>query len=256
MSPIQEGLPQRVLVTGGASGIGLAVARLFVTAGSSVGILGRSKDRLDLAVEELAASATGSVVPVAADVTDEAALSGAIDEVAATIGGIDALVTCAGIEGEMGAACGEVTAEGFREVLDINVVGTFLAIKHSLPYLTASETPSITMIGSDSGFVAVPGMLAYNASKGALVQMTRALAFELYDAHGIRVNSICPSIVDTPMARRAMGDEEIDRAEFPLQSADDVAWSVGYLASKRSKAVNGANLLSDFGYTGRSSFPA
>ena len=254
MSKFEDDLPSRVVVTGGASGIGLAVAQLFLAAGSRVAIIGRSKTALDSAVQEAGKNGEVALLPVAADVTDEAALQAALDEIASTLGGIDALVTSAGIEGEMGAACGDVTAVGFREVLDINVVGTFLAVKHALPYLSKSPNASVTFIGSDSGFVSVPGMLAYNASKGALVQLTRALAFELFDDHGIRVNSVCPSVVDTPMARRALGD--LDDADFPLQVPSDVAWSVAYLASARSRAVNGVNLLSDFGYTGRSSFPA
>ena len=112
------------------------------------------------------------------------------------------------------------------------------------------------MVGSDSGFVAVPGMLAYNASKGALVQMTRALAVELFDEYGIRVNSVCPSIVDTPMARRGFGDAAMDHPSFPAAVSRRHCLEVSYLASHRSRAVNGVNLLSDFGYTGRSSFPA
>lgn len=156
----------------------------------------------------------------------------------------------------MGAAISEVTAAGFREVLEVNVLGVFLAVKAALPELRRSEDASVTIIGSDSGFVAVPGMLAYNASKGAIVQLVRAFAVELYDEDGIRVNSVAPSIVDTPMARRGLGDELMDAPNFPLQSAEDVAWSVAYLSSRRARAVNGTTLMSDFGYTGRSSFPA
>jgi NAD(P)-dependent dehydrogenase (short-subunit alcohol dehydrogenase family) len=248
-------LPNRVVITGGSSGIGLAVARLFVDSGSQVGIIGRTSARVDEAVVELDPQGTGLAVGACADVAEETQLESAVNDIAVKIGGIDALVSCAGIEGEMGAACEDVTAKSFREVLDVNVLGTFLAVKHALPHLKRAAGSSVTIVGSDSGFVSVPGMLAYNASKGALVQMTRALAVELFDAHGIRVNSVCPSIVDTPLARRGLGDA-LDNPAFPVQSADDIAWTVGYLASKRSRAVNGVNLLSDFGYTGRSSFPA
>jgi len=253
--PIEGDLPQRVIVTGGSSGIGQAVAQLFVEAGSSVGIIGRNPARIDAAVSELDRSGPGLVAGACADVAEEGELESAVGHLAGKLDGVDALITCAGIEGEMGAACEEVTAQGFQEVLNVNVVGTFLAVKHALPYLKRSPGSSITIVGSDSGFVAVPGMLAYNASKGALVQLTRALAVELFDAHGIRVNSVCPSIVDTPMARRGLGDS-LDEPAFPVQSAGDIAWTVSYLASRRSRAVNGVNLLSDFGYTGRSSFPA
>jgi dihydroanticapsin dehydrogenase len=172
------------------------------------------------------------------------------------LGGLDTLVTSAGIEGEMGASLTDVTSEGFREVLDVNVLGVFHAVKCAVPLLAQSPSASVTMVGSDSGFVAVPGMLAYNASKGALVQLTRALSYELFDEHGIRVNSVCPSIVDTPMARRGLGVESFQDAAYPVNSPDDVARTVLFLSAPESRSLNGLNLLMDFGYTARSSFPA
>ncbi|MFD1211051.1 SDR family NAD(P)-dependent oxidoreductase [Arthrobacter sp. GCM10027362] len=253
---LHRGLPRRIVVTGGSSGIGFAVARFFLESGARVGIIGRDAARLEAAAEELRRTTAGNVRTACADVRDEEKIGPAIGELAGSMGGIDALVAAAGAEGEMGAACEDITAASFRDVLDINVTGTFLAVQAALPHLKRARDASIVIIGSDSGFVAVPGMLAYNASKGALVQLTRALAVELFDAHGIRVNSVCPSIVDTPMARRGLGVESFADAAYPVQESDDIAWSVGYLASRRSRAVNGVNLLSDFGYTGRSSFPA
>ncbi|MFT4233801.1 MAG: SDR family oxidoreductase [Microbacterium sp.] len=249
-------LPRRVAITGGASGIGLACARLYRQAGGGVGLIGRSASRLDAAARALDSDGDGTVVTAAADVADEGQVHGAIETIASRLGGLDALVISAGVEGEMGAAAADVTAAGFREVLDVNVLGAFLAVKAALPHLRRSPGGTVTIIGSDSGFVSVPGMLAYNASKGAIVQLVRALAFELYDDYGIRVNSVAPSVVDTPMARRGLGDEVMDDPAFPLQSPEDVAWSVAYLSSSRARAINGTTLLSDFGYTGRSSFPA
>ena len=265
---VSLGLPRRVAITGGASGIGLASARLFLESGASVGLIGRSQAKLDAAVaslEDLAASSGGTVVSIAGDVSDEAAMTAAFDEIATRIGGIDALVVSAGVALETGLLVPEATVQSFRETLETNVLGAFVAAKTALPHLAsaaeaggspASTPPTITIIGSDSGFVAVPGMVAYNASKGAIVQLTRALAVELYETHGIRVNSVAPSIVDTPMARHDLGDELMDHPNFPLQSAEDIAWSVAYLSSRRARAVNGHTLLSDFGYTGKSSFPA
>jgi NAD(P)-dependent dehydrogenase (short-subunit alcohol dehydrogenase family) len=250
-------VPRRIIITGGASGIGAAVARLWAENGARVGIIVRSEESIRRALSgELRDQ--GHVIEFhVADVADERAVGVAVGALATRLGGLDAVVASAGIEGEMGAALGEVTSESFRRVLDVNVLGVFHLVKHAVPHLIGAADPSITLIGSDSGFVAARGMLAYNASKGALVQLTRALAVELFDDFGIRVNSVCPSIVDTPMARRGMGIDSFDDiSEFPVNSADDIAWSVSYLASARSRAINGVNLLSDFGYSGRSSFPA
>lgn len=230
--------------------------RAFAENGASVGIVSRSDKTIKRALEGELADCAERIRWRVADVADDTALATAIDELASELGGIDAVVASAGVEGEMGASVAEVTAESFQHVLNVNVVGVFNAVKRSLPYLLDSANASVTIVGSDSGFVAAPGMLAYNASKGALVQLTRALSFELFEGHGIRVNSVCPSIVDTPMSRRGMEVENFDGVDYPVQSADEVAWSVLYLASARSRAVNGVNLLSDFGYSARSSFPA
>lgn len=111
------------------------------------------------------------------------------------------------------------------------------------------------MLASDSSFVAAPGMVAYNASKGAVLQLVRALSVDL-GPRGIRVNCVCPSVVDTPMARADLGDAALDHADFPVQRPADVAAHVLYLASPISRPVNGTALVSDFGYLARSSFPA
>ncbi len=254
-------LPRRVVITGGASGISLACAKLFAESGSSVGLIGRSAQRLEAAAQQLrenpaAEDTAAEVFCASADVSDEQAMQAAIDRLAEQLGGVDALVISAGIAGETGALLGEATVAGFRQVLETNVLGAFVAVHCALPHLVAGGGGSVTIIGSDSGFVAVPGMIAYNASKGAIVQLTRALATELWERHEIRVNSVAPSIVDTPMARRDLGDELLDAPPFPLQTGADVAWSVAYLSSAQARAVNGTSLLSDFGYSGRSSFPA
>ena len=249
-------LPHRVIVTGGASGIGEAVVRAFAENGATVGIISRAADSIERALKGALADHADRVRWRVADVADEAAVQGAVDELTAELGGLDAVVASAGVEGEMGAAVSEVTSADFRQVLEVNVLGVFHLVKAAVPYLAASGHPSVTIVGSDSGFVAVPGMLAYNASKGALVQLTRALSVELFDTYRIRVNSVCPSIVDTPMSRRGMEVDSFDGVEYPVHNPEDVAWSVLYLSSAHSRAINGVNLLSDFGYTARSSFPA
>lgn len=245
-------LPARVLVTGATSGIGRAVAELFLASGSTVGLVGSRPSSVDAALEALGRpdTATGLV----ADQRDPAALRRAVDAFADD--GLDAVVCAAGIEGDMGATVETVAPATMRDVLDVNVVGTFAVVQAATPHLARSASPSVTLIGSDSGFVAARDMLAYNASKGALVQLVRALALELFDDHGIRVNSVCPSITDTPMAHRGLGDAFFDDATVPVCRPEDIAYAVASLATPLARAVNGVNLLADFGYHGRSSFPA
>jgi NAD(P)-dependent dehydrogenase (short-subunit alcohol dehydrogenase family) len=248
---------RRFLITGGTSGIGLAAAESLLEEGAAVGIVGRSEQRLDDALAQLRGKfPKGRIVGAAGDVASETSITAAVQQIAGELGGLDGLVGSAGIAGSYGDAPGEVDAADFLEVQQVNVVGTYLAVKATLPYLKEGTDSTITIIGSDSGFVAAPGMLAYNASKGAIVQLTRALSVELFEPFGIRVNSICPSIVDTPMSRDGMGVESFADAEFPVCSPADIAWLVLSVASPRSRAVNGASLLADFGYHARSSFPA
>ena len=247
---------RRVLVTGGTSGIGLAVADAFAGEGSHVGIVGRSSQRLSAVVDELRARHPQvTVVGGVCDMSDEPAVQCATSDVVSQLGGLDHLVSSAGISGSLGSPVDQVPAEEFMEVQQTNVLGPFLAIKTALPYLREGTGATYTLIGSDSGFVAVPGMLAYNASKGAIVQLTRALATELYNDR-IRVNSICPSIVDTPMAREGLGIDSFEDAGYPVSRPSDVAWLVLSLASPLSGPVNGVSLIADYGYHARSSFPA
>lgn len=247
---------RRVLVTGGTSGIGHAVADAFAEEGAHVGIIGRSPARLHTALEHLRGKHPDAViVGGSCDISSEQAVTGATDELVSQLGGLDHLVSSAGISGSLGATVDRVAADEFLEVQRVNVLGPFLAIKAALRYLREGKDATYTLIGSDSGFVAVPGMLAYNASKGAVVQLTRALSTELY-TEGIRVNSVCPSIVDTPMAREGLGVESLQDLPYPVSKPADIAWLVVSLASRRSAAVNGVSLLADFGFHARSSFPA
>ncbi|MGQ4618853.1 SDR family oxidoreductase [Nocardia sp. R7R-8] len=248
---------RNVLITGGTSGIGLAVADLFAGEQARVGIVGRSPERMDAALKTLrAAHPEATIVGVVADVADEDSLQSAVTSIASELGGLDHVVNSAGIAGALGETVDEIQADDFLEVQRINVLGAFLTAKTTLPYLKEGVDPTYTLVGSDSGFVTAPGMLAYNASKGAVVQLTRALSVELHEPHGIRVNSVCPSIVDTPMSRDGMGIESFAGVDYPVSTPENIAWLVLSLASPKSVAVNGVSLLADYGYHARSSFPA
>ncbi|RLK61764.1 SDR family NAD(P)-dependent oxidoreductase [Actinokineospora cianjurensis] len=225
---------RKALVTGGVSGIGQACAQALEAEGARVAVLDRAPG-----------------TRFRADVTDSDSLAAAVGAAVEWLGGLDIVVGCAGISGPVGNLLVDTSAEEIAGVLAVNVLGQLLLAKHVYPHM--GYDGSIVLLGSDSAFVSVPGMVPYSASKGAVVSMTRALAVEFSP---VRVNCVCPSIVDTPMARGDLGDRAIDEAEFPVQAAGDVANQVLYLASERSRTVNGQAILTDFGYSARSGFPA
>lgn len=245
-----------VVITGAASGIGLACARAFVDEGAFVGIIDRDAVALHAVAAELT-SADAVIASAVADVTIESDIVSAIDAVARRLGGIGVAVACAGISGTVGLPLDEVSLDEWNRVMAVNVSGQFLLAKHALPHLKDAHHPAIVLMGSDSGFVAAPGMVPYNASKGAVVQLAKALSVDL-EQYGIRVNCVCPSIVDTPMARSDLdiGTEGFAAVGYPVQSASEVASHVLYLSSPVSRPINGTALVSDFGYLARSSFPA
>lgn len=230
-----------VLVTGAASGIGLACVQAFLAEGARVGAV----DRAPIPTVD------GDLLAVRADVTDEPSVAAAVDAVARRFGGVDVVVGCAGISGPVGTPITETSTADFTALLAVNVIGQFLVVKHAAPWLTAAKG-SVVLLASDSAFTSAPGMVPYCASKGAVVAMTRALAVDL---PGVRVNCVCPSVVDTPMARADLGTV-LDEPAFPVQAAEDVAWPVLYLASARSRTVDGQAVLADFGVSARSGFPA
>lgn len=243
------------LVTGGASGIGAACALALAGEGAAVGVLDRNASAGETLVAGLRADHAVRTIFLEADVTSEEDMRSASDRLAEEFGGIDVVVGAAGISGPFGKDITEIDAADFDAVLAVNVRGQFLLAKHTADHLARAEHPAMVLIASDSSFVAAPGMVPYNASKGAVLQLTRALAVDLA-GRGIRVNCVCPSVVDTPMARVDLGVADFDGVGFPVQTADQVASHVLYLASPVSAPVNGTSVVSDFGYLARSSFPA
>lgn len=239
---------RRVVVSGAASGIGRACALAFAHDGALVGALDR-----DPGVDEVLAEADGHLC-VRADVGAEPSMRAAIERIAARLGGIDVVVGAAGISGPFGAEVDRIDLDEWERVFKVNVTGQFLLVKHALPLLRRADRPAVVFVGSDSAFVAAEGMVPYCASKGALAQLTRALAVQLRPDR-IRVCSVCPSVVDTPLSRGDLG-ETLGDGVFPVQTAEQVARHVRYLASADAATLSGVNLVSDFGYLGQSSFPA
>jgi NAD(P)-dependent dehydrogenase (short-subunit alcohol dehydrogenase family) len=242
------------LVTGAAGGIGRAVAGVLADEGVRVALMDR-----DDAVLDAAAALARRGFPASAhraDLTDEGDVRAAVDAAVEGLGGLDLLIGCAGISGPVGTPLGETSLADWERVLAVNVTGSFLVLKHALPALRASDAASVVFVASDSALVAAPGMAPYGASKAALLQFARAAAVELA-ADGIRVNAVCPSIVDTPMSRGDLGlDAGFAGVAYPVQTAEEVATQIAFLCSPRARPISAAALVSDFGFTARSNFPA
>ena len=229
---------RRVVVTGGGSGIGKATAMLFAKEGASVAVL----DLNYASALETAQQIGGHAVQV--DVANEDSTAAAIENAARAMGGIDGLVNAAGIM--IVGPLGEVPVSDWRRTLDVNLTGTYLIVRNCLPWLNqAPNGATIVNIASAAGLLPnAPGLTAYAASKGAVVNLGRALAAEL--APLIRVNTVCPGMVNTPMAdgfRANVGNYALKRLAEPEEIADVIL----FLTSLQSSYVTGATLAADGG---------
>ena len=244
---------QVVLVTGAASGIGAAVAGVAAEHGATPVLLDRDGEGVTARAAVLRKHADAAL-GVAADVTNEASVASAVESVLRRLGRLDAVVTCAGVSGPVGSPLEEVRIADWQRVFAVNVTGAYLTLKHTLPALRRAGEGSAVLLASDSALVAAPGMVPYCASKAAVVQLARALAVET--AGEVRVNAVCPSVVDTPMSRGDLGCTDFADAGYPVHRAEDVAEHVLFLASGRARGIHGTTLTMDFGYSARSAFPA
>lgn len=239
---------RRVLVTGGASGIGLASARRFVAEGARVALLDRDAEKLGAAAQELDA------VALNADVTNEREIQASIANAAGALDGLDGLVNAAGISEWRGLA--ELTLEDWRRVLSINLDGPYIVCRAALAALKASGKATIVNIASGAGLQPRQNFSAYCASKGGLVLFTKAIAMDLA-ADGIRVNAVCPGIVMTPLVERNLaltGDRDAAIQRYVSRnlmkrfgSAEEIAEAVLYLSSHESGFVTGSALSIDGG---------
>jgi 2-hydroxycyclohexanecarboxyl-CoA dehydrogenase len=187
------------VVTGGASGIGLGVARQLVVDGCRVAVLDRDRAGAEEAAAELEAQG-GKAVAVEVDVADRASVDAAFARVRAELGPVEILVTSAGVESF--DALLDITPEIWDRIIAVNLTGTFSCVQAAVPDMLAARWGRIVTISSSSAQSGAPNMAHYAASKGGVISLTKALAVELARS-GITVNTIPPSLVDTPMARQA-----------------------------------------------------
>ena len=243
-----------VIVTGAGSGIGEGCARRFAAEGANVVLVGRTREKLDRVAADLDPART---LVTAADVSRRDQVDAMVAATVARFGGIDVLVSNAGV-GVM-KPFGETTFDEWRETMAIDVDGCFHCAQAALPHLTASKgcivhTASVSGTGGDWG------MSAYDAAKGAVVNLTRALALEL-GRSGVRVNAVAPSLTASEMTKDMLGNDAV-MAKFveriPLgrpATPDDIAGPVAFLASDDARFVTGAILPVDGGVSASNGQP-
>jgi len=230
---------RRIVITGAASGIGRATAKLFMEEGATVLLLDRNRAGL----EDALGGRAGAVREV--DLADAAAVQRAVTACTEQVGGIDGVINAAGIM--LTGPTSEMTIDTWQRTINVNLSGSFYVVKACLPWLQQAESATIVNIASGAGLLPnAPGMTAYAASKGGVIAMTKALAADL--APKIRVNCVCPGMVDTPMAdpyRQNVGNYALKR----LAKAEEIAESLVFLSSEQSAYVTGATLAVDGGRT-------
>jgi NAD(P)-dependent dehydrogenase (short-subunit alcohol dehydrogenase family) len=230
---------RRILITGAASGIGQRTAELFAGEGAALTLLDCDRKRLASVARETGGTA------VEADVTQEPSVTHAVEKGASAMGGIDGVVNAAGIV--IHGSVLDVGLADWKLVLDVNLTGTYIVVRCCLPWLAKAPFATIVNIASGQGLLPNnPGMTAYAASKGGVVNLTRALAAEL--APSIRVNSVCPGMVDTPMTaglERDLDRYALGRIAEPLE----IAQAILFLTGTESSFITGAALAVDGGRT-------
>ena len=249
-------MTQRVaLVTGATSGIGRACALRLAADGFAVVVGGRHSERATEVVDAITA-AGGTATSALGDVAEPGYGEAAVAATVAAHGRLDVLVNAAGVITRSDAE--GTTDDEWHRVMSTNVDGLFRASRAALPAIRAAGGGAIVNISSTNGLVGGSGLAAYCASKGAVTNLTRAMALD-HAAEGIRVNAVCPGAVDTHMLyseRSDTADEvrDLNLSDIPqgrIPDGSEVAELVAFLADDRSRHITGANISIDGGYTAK-----
>jgi 2-hydroxycyclohexanecarboxyl-CoA dehydrogenase len=244
------------LITGGGGGIGEATGRLFAEEGAAVALVDRDPAAVEAAAARIASSVTGAgVLPLAADLAEEAEARRAVEAVVARWRRLDCLVNAAGVRA-YGALVDAESAE-WERILGVNVLACAYCAKAAIPHLRAAGHGAIVNVSSVYGVMGRRGMGPYDTTKAALLGFTRALAVE-EARHGIRVNAVCPGGTITGYHVRRAADRGMSEAELRVSRSEDnllgrwaepreVAYPILFLAGDESSFVTGATLMVDAG---------
>lgn len=244
-----------VIVTGAASGNGLRLTTTFLSRGDHVVAVDVDGHALARALKRDWAAHPDTVLAITADVSEYSAVVHTVDQANSRFGSIDVLINNAGITGGPKATTlHETTPEDFDRVWGVNVRAPFLACRAVLPAMLERRTGTIINVASVAGTVAFPGRAAYSVSKGAVMQLSRSIAVD-YASLGVRCNTLCPGMIETPMTRWRLEQPElrsriVDRIpQGTIGTTRDVAEAAWFLASAEARYINGAALVVDGGYT-------
>jgi NAD(P)-dependent dehydrogenase (short-subunit alcohol dehydrogenase family) len=245
------------VVTGAAGVIGSATIRLLAERGARIVAIDRRREDLKTAIKDLPASA--QALAVEADVTREDEVAEYVRAAVDRFGTIDVFYNNAGIEGDIKPII-EYSLESFRRVLDVNVVGVFLGMKHVLPVMLKQNKGSIINTASIAGLLGSPQIAVYSASKHAVIGLTKTASWECTGT-GVRVNCVCPGLIDSRMLSTIIQGRSPGNAPPPqdklveriparrLGQASEVASIVAFLASDEASYVSGSHYTVDGGRT-------